>query len=320
MPDSVGFGVLGGRSFIGTAAVMPAIDAAERAVLTAVAARSGPVDERWSNKEVADYDDVIAHPEVDVVYIALPNGQHRQWTERAAAAGKHVLCEKPLAANADEAAAMAAVCRAAGVELFEAWMTPFGPRWATAMKLARSGELGTITSVETAFTFTIAAGNETNYRWDPTEGGGALLDVGIYALGPAVALFGPDPVTITARADHRGGVDVTTEATLTWPDDRMASFVVSFERDEAQRLRITGERGSIEIADEAHTGNPEATDVIVVIDGVLEHRTVAGRDPYLGMVDAVVEALRGDRPWSRTPEKAIDLLRLLDRIAVACSG
>ena len=107
MTTPVGFGVIGAKSYVANAAVMPAIDAATNATLVATASRSGRVDPRWASTQLVDYDAVLQHPGVDVVYIPLPNGMHREWTERAAAAGKHVLCEKPLAAEPGAARAMA---------------------------------------------------------------------------------------------------------------------------------------------------------------------------------------------------------------------
>lgn len=305
---SIGFGVIGGRSFIGTAAVIPAIEAADGAHLAAIAAKSGPVDSAWSDVEVDSYEAVLEHSDVDVVYIPLPNDQHRHWAEAAARAGKHVLCEKPLAPTSADAAAMATACDEAGVILAEAWMTPFGDRWSTLMSRAASGDLGDVRSIDTAFTFTIGPGNEANYRWDPAQGGGALLDVGIYALGPAVHLWGPEPVRVeaTSRISDRG-VDVTTEATLEWGGGQVAQIEVSFDRPENQSLCIDvenvtadgAEQGRFRLSPKPHTGDP----------GV--------ENPYRSMIEAMARAVRGDEPWPRPPSEAIAMLMLLERVAAA---
>ncbi len=304
LDGSTGFGVIGGRSFIGTAAVIPAIDAADGAHLAAIAARSGPVADTWSHAEVDSYQAVIDHPDVDVVYIPLPNDQHREWTEAAAAAGKHVLCEKPLAPTPAEAEAMASACADAGVILAEAWMTPFGDRWSALMGRAASGDLGDVRSIDTAFTFTIGPGNEANYRWDPAQGGGALLDVGIYALGPAVHLWGAAPERIDAtRHMSDRGIDLTTEGTLEWSDGRRASFEVSFERPENQSLAIevaNGER--FDVSPQPHTGDPTV------------------ENPYRAMVEAMAASVRGDTAWPRPPGDAIAMLTLLERIAAEATA
>ncbi len=200
----VGFGIVGARSMVATRAVMPAIDASSGARLAAVAALGGPVDRRWSHLAVDGYDDVLAHPDVDAVYVPLPNGLHREWVERAAAAGKHVLCEKPIAPSVADAAAMVEACDAAGVVLAEAWMTPFDARWRRVVAAASDGELGAIVDIDTSFTFTIGPEASDNYRWSPDQGGGALLDVGIYCLGPIVALWGAEPDVVDGHA-HTGG-------------------------------------------------------------------------------------------------------------------
>jgi len=314
----VGFGVIGARSMVATNAVMPAIDASRHARLTAVAALGGPVPERWSDLTVGGYDDVLTHPDVDAVYIPLPNGLHRAWAERAAAAGKHVLCEKPIAPSAADASAMAAACDAAGVVLAEAWMTPFDARWRHVVDTARDGGLGEIVDIDTSFAFTMAASD--NYRWSPEQGGGALLDVGIYCLGPIVALWGsePDVVDATARWDRRG-VDARTEATLEWADGRRARVRCSFVDDEEQRIEFVGTSASLVVDGHAHTGGSDATAFVVAsADETVRREAVVPSDPYLGMVDAFARTVRGETAWLRPMHESIELLQLLERIAEAC--
>jgi len=136
----VRFGVIGARSMVATKAVMPAIDASERAQLTSVSSLGGPVPERWEHLGAGLYDDVIDHPDVEVVYIPLPNGLHLEWVERAIAAGKHVMCEKPITPTAADAQRLADSAERAGVLLAEAWMTPFDARWRRAMSSPRSAD------------------------------------------------------------------------------------------------------------------------------------------------------------------------------------
>ena len=315
----VGFGVIGARSMVATRAVMPAIDASSGARLAAVAALGGPVPERWSDLTAGDYDDVLTHPDVDAVYIPLPNGLHREWVERAAAAGKHVLCEKPIAPSVADAAAMIDACDAAGVLLAEAWMTPFDARWRRVISAARDGELGTLVDIDTSFTFTIGRKASDNYRWSPEQGGGALLDVGIYCLGPIVALWGaePDVVDATALWDRRG-VDARTEATLEWADGRQARIRCSFVDEEEQRIELVGDAASLVVDAHAHTGGVAADAFVVAgADGRIRRESVAPTDPYLGMVDTFAAAVRGETAWPRPMHETIALLRLLERISEA---
>lgn len=281
MNRPVGFGVLGGRSFVATRAVIPAIQASDHAWLAAVGSRDA----------TTSYNDVLADPDVEVVYLPLPNGLHAEWTTRAAAAGKHVLCEKPLAATADQAAAMVTTCAEADVKLFEAWMTPFSPPWAEAIELSRVGGVDHIT---TRFTFTIGPGNETNYRWDPLQGGGALLDVGIYALGPAVTLWGSEPDEITAESELTvEGVDLSTRCELRWNDGRTSSSVVSFAMSEAQELRLSGPELDLRLSGDAHTG----------VDGTYER-----------MIDAICADIREEADFPRPIADAVAMLGLIERI------
>ncbi len=284
MSQPVGFGVLGGRSLVATKAVMPAIEASPFARLVAIGSRRGDVS----------YDDVLADPDVNVVYLPLPNGMHAEWTAKAAAAGKHVLCEKPLATTAGEAAGMIENCEQAGVKLFEAWMTPFSPPWADAIEQARVRDARHIT---TRFTFTIGPGNEGNYRWDPLQGGGALLDVGIYALGPAVTLWGSEPDDVAAEIDMTSeGVDLTARCELRWADGRTSTSIVSFAMPEAQELRLSGPDLDLQLSGNAHTG----------VDGT-----------YQRMIDAVCADVQGEAPFPRPIDEAVDMLRLIERIRTA---
>jgi len=322
-PDTataIGFGVIGANSFVANAAVLPAIVVAPNARLVAAASRSGSVDSRWADTEVDDYDAVLEHPEVHAVYIPLPNGMHLEWARRAAAAGKHVLCEKPIAGTVADALAMRDVCSDAGVTLAEAWMTPFDARWSHAIEMARAGTIGEITHIDAEFTFTIGSEASDNYRWDPAQGGGALLDVGIYCLGAPVALWGSSPESIDAEIHPApSGVDASASATLMWSGGQTARITCSFVDDEAQRLELVGSTGSLVLDGDAHTGGSAAIEI--------EHHTLAGtdmirvepNDPYQAMVEAFASSLHGEAQWPRPVSDCIDLLELVERIRKAAS-
>ncbi|MFK8026252.1 MAG: Gfo/Idh/MocA family protein [Ilumatobacter sp.] len=318
---SVGFGVIGANSFVANAAVLPGIAQSRNAHLAAAASRSRAVPQRWASSDVASYEAVLEHPDVTAVYIPLPNGMHREWTEKAAAAGKHVLCEKPLAADADTARAMAEACAAAGVILAEAWMSPFSRRYQRVMTVARSADLGTVGNIDARFTFTIGPGESSNYRWDPAQGGGALLDVGIYCLGPAVALFGAAPDTVEATSTFTDrGVDATTEATLSWNDGRRATVTCSFVDDEAQILSVSGTAGTLSVRSEAFTGGADQRELDLEVDHVKKVVSIAdANDPYRAMIEAFADAVTGAAEWPRPPERSIEMLELIERIRDAAS-
>jgi D-xylose 1-dehydrogenase (NADP+, D-xylono-1,5-lactone-forming) len=315
----IGIGVIGARSMVATRAVMPAIDGSDAARLIAVSSLGGPVPEPWAALSVETYDEVLEHPDVDAVYVPLPNGMHRHWVERAAERGKHVLCEKPIAPTELDASAMAAACDTAGVVLAEAWMTPFDTRWRAAIDQAASGRLGTLIDIDSSFTFTIADEAADNYRWAAAQGGGALLDVGIYCLGPVVELWDADPDIVEATALwHTSGVDARTEATLSWSDGREARIRCSFVDPEEQRIEIVGDTAALVIEADAHTGGSAASSFLVAeAGGSRQTVAVTPSDPYLGMVDAFARAVRGDAPFPRTMSSTLQLLNLIERIARA---
>ena len=305
MTEPVTIGVLGGCSWIANAAVLPAIGASAHAVVGSVGSRSGSTT----------YDDVLRDPANDAVYVALPNGLHREWVERAAAAGKHVLCEKPLASSTADVIAMAAACDAAGVVLAEAYMSPFHPRSAEIAGRLGSGDLGDIRRVDAAFTFRLAEGD--NYRWLPDQGGGALLDVGIYCLAPIICALGiPSGVDAWAVLAPTG-VDLTTSARLTWLSDTDASVLVSFELPERQSLFVAGTGGSLAV-DRPYTPGPH--DVAYAItrpDGAVEQHTTDGANCYVGMIDAFAASVRGRAEWPRPISDVLAVLGLCERINAA---
>lgn len=313
---SVGFGVIGAASMVAERAVLPALETSTRAHLVASCSLSAAASQRTSAQAVPSYDEVIDHPDVEVVYVPLPNAMHVEWAARAAAAGKHVLCEKPLAVDAAQALAMLAACGSAGVLLAEAWMTPFDPRWQHVFALVDDGVIGAVTDLEATFTFTIAPEAAHNYRWSPALGGGALLDVGIYCLGGAVRLWGAEPESIVAtKVMVPSGVDATTAATLTWSGGRNARIRCSFVEAEQQRLRLIGDAGELHLDDGAFTGGPTATMIRhVATDGAERVIDVEAGDPYLRMVDAFAAAVRGSAVWPRPVEDSAAMLRLLERI------
>jgi predicted dehydrogenase len=318
---SVGFGVIGSGSMVAQRAVLPALDVSERARLVAHCSLSASSSDRWADRALPSYVDVIDHPDVEVVYVPLPNAMHREWVARAAASGKHVLCEKPLALSAEEARAMDDACAAAGVAVAEAWMTPFDPRWRAMFGLVDDGLIGDITDIDARFTFTIAPDRADNFRWSPALGGGALLDVGIYCLGGAVRLWGPEPETVVStRIEAPSGVDARSDVRLTWSGGRTATICCSFVDEEQQSLRVTGERGTLQLDEHAHTGGIAATAIRHIDAEGNEHLlSVRSGDPYLAMIDAFAGSVRGTEVWPRPVEDSARMLALLGRIRQAAS-
>lgn len=194
-------------------------------------------------------------------------------------------------------------------------MTPFDARWRAAVESVTAGDVGSPLDIDASFTFTIGPDAVDNYRWSVEQGGGALLDVGIYCLGPIVELWGATPDLVEATALwHDTGVDARTEAVLEWVDGRQARIRCSFVDPEEQRLEIVGDRASLVLDTDAHTGGA-STIVLARSDGTVQRTMVTPNDPYRAMVEALADAVRGDAPWPRPLSSTLELLTLLERIA-----
>ena len=232
--------------------LIPGIRGSESGTLAALASRDRAQAESWARefdipKVHGSYDDLLADPEVDAVYVPLPNELHRPWVEKAADAGKHVLCEKPLALDADEARAMGEHCRGRGVLLMEAFMWRHQPRTLAIQKLVDGGAIGELRFVRSSFSFPIDAGD---WRLEPGRGAGALWDVGCYGVNTARLFAGAEPDRIHAVARlSPGGVDMSLSASLGFPNGVLAAVDCSFEQPFRCTYELVGTKGLIEVPD-----------------------------------------------------------------------
>src|SRR5262245_34378396 len=169
------------------------------------------------------YEALLADPAIDAVYIPLPNTMHDEWTRKAADAGKHILCEKPLTPTAAEAQALVDYCRAKGVTLMDGFMWPHHPRTAVMRRLIDEGAIGEVRRVTGAFTFRLPP-DPVNIRLRPDMAGGSLLDVGCYPVYGIRWAFGAEPVRVWATARMQHGVDVEVSGALGFADGRTATF------------------------------------------------------------------------------------------------
>ena len=315
---SIGWGVLAATSQVAQKAVLPAIVASPGARLVAVASeRASAGGARFgATRAYRAYAALLDDPEVDAVYVPLPNSLHREWTERAAAAGKHVLCEKPLAPTAADAEAMTMACAVAGVTLLEAYMTPFHPRAEAVEALVASGRLGALRFARAAFTGVLDRPDD--HRWRPEMGGGSLLDLGIYCVAPLLAAAGRPPARIEgAAALAKSGVDASFSGWLDFGDGFTAAIECSFDAPERQSLEIVGTEAAL-LVDRAYT--PGFADVAITLrhrDGRVEELVTAGADPYQTMIEHFQAVVRGDAVPRRSCAETITLLAILERLREA---
>ena len=259
----IGWGVLSSAN-IGAKAVIPAIQASRNGRLVAIGSRDLARAERIALREpgaraYGSYDALLEDPEVDAVYIPLPNAQHLEWTIKALRAGKHVLCEKPLGLTADEARQMFDASEASGKLLMEAFMYRFHPQIIWAREQVTAGRIGAVRLIRSAFVFDIRNAPD-NIRLKASLGGGSLMDVGCYPLSLARVFFEAAPTRAVALMTQPAGAEVElgVTAALDFGDDRRAVIDCSFELPWRQFAEVIGDQGRISIALPFTPGKVEA--------------------------------------------------------------
>jgi predicted dehydrogenase len=311
-----------GAGFVATKGMAPALKASGSAELVAAAstdpARARALDPRRVHP---DYPALLADPDVEIVYISLSNDLHVPWVEQALAAGKHVLCEKPLTTSLTEAQRLYAVADERGLLLVEALWSRWHPRFQALVDVLRDGSVGPLLEVDAGFTF--GPVEEGNYRLDPARGGGAWWDVGCYLLDPVLAALPDAEVAVGSVTRRLGptGVDLRTDATV-HAGSTLVRLTASIDDAELQWLRLTTERASISITEgQAFTPWRAPTAFTVNLADGTDPRTVAfpAVDPYVLMLDDVSRAvLTGTRPvQARDTERSLALARALELVATA---
>ncbi len=237
---------------IGMAKVTPAIQRAAGCEVVAIASRDLTRAEQAAARlgiptSYGSYEELLAADDVDAVYIPLPNDMHAEWTIKAAGAGKHILCEKPLAMSAPQAEEMVAACTEAGVTLAEAFMYRHHPTWVKAVALVRDGSIGELQAVQSWFSYYNDDPDNIRNRMD--NGGGALMDIGCYNINLSRMVFGTEPIRVQSavRRDQAMGIDTLTSAVLEFEGGGQATFTCSTRAEEYQRVHILGSTGRIEI-------------------------------------------------------------------------
>ncbi|HHP7236645.1 MAG TPA: Gfo/Idh/MocA family protein [Desulfobacterales bacterium] len=328
MTESIRWGILG-HATIARICVIPAIARSANGTLRALGSRH-PESARETVaahgiEHLYDhYEDVLQDPGVDAVYIPLPNHLHRPWTLQALAAGKSVLCEKPLACNAAEAAEMAAAAAASRCLLMEAFMYRYHPRSLKIRQMVTDGELGELRLVRAAFCYSmqpelLAAGNTPRLR--PEMGGGALLDVGCYGVSLARWLFGAEPEAVQAQAVYhrRQPVDLHLAALLRFPGSGLATVEASFITALQQTYAVVGSSGAIDLPHNAFI--PWEADAGFVQRGREDEHgrqhLLAGVDQYRLMVEHFADVVLGRRPPAFGIEDSLANMRVLDAVAAA---
>jgi predicted dehydrogenase len=244
------------------------------------------------------YEALLADPNIDGVYIGLPNSLHTEWTIRAAEAGKHVLCEKPLSRRAADVEQMVAACTRAGVILMEAFMYRHHPQHVRVKELLAAGEIGDPVFVRASFSYAMPPERRAarDVRVQPELDGGAFMDVGCYALNAARFLFEAEPLEVTAlqRHDAALGVDTSFAGLARFPGDRLALISGSFDASGPARYEISGARGSI-LVERAFQPEMSPATITVVRPDERWSVNVPGTDQFGREADHFVQSVRAGR-------------------------
>jgi len=326
--EPVSWGVLGVAN-IATQKVIPAMLHSELSRVDAIASRSSDKAHTAARRfgvprSYDSYEALIADPSIEAIYIPLPNHLHLEWTIAAARAGKHVLCEKPLALTSADAQRMIDACREAGVKLMEAFMYRLHPLWQAAVDAVSSGRVGQLRAVQTVFSY--FNDDPANIRNIAEMGGGALYDVGCYAVNLSRMLFQSEPTAVHAatRRDAVSGTDVMTSALLEFEHGH-STFICSTQLESSQRVEILGTSGRlvIEIPFNIPPDRPTRLDQIAggspPVAPHVETVHIPTADPYTVQADAFSRAIRLDHDVPIPPADAVANLAVIERIFAAAA-
>ena len=310
-------GILGAANIAPQALIVPARDNAD-VVVAAIAARDATRAQAFAVKHgVArvhrSYEELIADPDIDAVYNPLPNGLHGRWTRHAITAGKHVLCEKPFAANADEAREIGDLAARSGLVVMEAFHHRYHPLMLRAEEIIASGELGTLRQVEAAFCFPLP--KFSDIRYDFALAGGATMDAGCYAIHMLRTLGGSTPKVVAAQAKLRAAeVDRAMTATLHFADGHTGSMHCSMWSASLLRVSATviGDRGQLRMINPVL---PHLFHRLTVrsAEGVRTER-FPRRTSYAYQLDAFAAAVLHGEPVKTPPQDAIENMAVIDDI------
>ncbi|WP_375450589.1 Gfo/Idh/MocA family protein [uncultured Devosia sp.] len=310
---------------IGMAKVTPAIMKSPHSEVVAIASRDldrarAAATQLGIPKAYGSYEDLFADPEIDAIYNPLPNHLHVPMTLAAARAGKHVLCEKPIALTAADAEALRQV--PAGIIVLEAFMVRFHPQWLRARDIIVSGELGDVRAINAVFCY--FNNDPANVRNQADIGGGGIMDIGCYPITAARFLFGAEPrrVVSLVERDPDFGTDRLASVLADFGAGRQLSFICSTQAAPHQRVQVLGTRAKLEIIIPFNAPADEPTAITIdaggSMDGSLSRREILPAcDQYTEQAEAFALAILGERPLPWGIDDAIASMRVLDAVVAS---
>lgn len=323
MNTKLSWGVLSTAN-IGTTVVIPAMQKSTRLSVDAIASRDGvrareAAERLGIAKSYDSYDALLADSEIDAIYNPLPNHLHVHWTLEALRAGKHVLCEKPIALDTAEAEQLLAAREESGKLVAEAFMVRQHPQWLRARELVREGHLGTVRAIHALFSYYLTDPGNVRNRAD--IGGGALYDVGCYAVAASRFLFEAEPIRALALIDRDPELktDRLTSAIIEFPGGRRLLFTCATQLVPCQKVEVLGTERLLEI-EVPFNQNPEVPARLRLDDGgrikgeadMVEE--LASADQYTLQAEALCEAIVSGAPLPFPIEDAIANMRVIDAL------
>lgn len=302
--------------------LLPAFKASTTADLVGIASRTQEKAEAAAKADgipraFGSYEALLNDPGIDAVYIPLPNHLHEEWTRKAADAGKHILCEKPMTTDAASAEKLIAYCRSRNVRLMDGFMWPHHPRTRKVREFLDRGAIGAVTKVNAAFTFDLKGLPTDNIRMQPHAGGGGLLDVGCYTTYAIRWWMRAEPVKVFAKAVFANGVDVAMSGVWTFADGRTANFDCGFTSPLRTWVEIVGTEAVVRIPNlwipderavfEVHRQAGDFGNAVEVI-------ATPGENQMVHMLDELAAAVREKREPSPNPDEAVKTLKVLDAL------
>ena len=307
---------------IGWEKVIPAMKQSEFCEIRAIASRASGRADEWSAKlgipkAYGSYEDMLADPEIEAIYNPLPNDLHVPLTLKAARAGKHVLCEKPFAINANEAAQLREVAHK--VHIMEAFMVRFHPQWLQVRERVRSGELGEVRTVQAFFSYFNR--NAENIRNKIEAGGGALYDIGCYPIVIGRFVFDAEPIRVIAlfERDPDFKTDRTVSALLDFGSGRRLDFTVSTQSVSHQRVQVVGTKKRIEVQIPFNAPLSGKTDYFVddgsALNGSsMQKHSLPASNMYGLQCDTFSKVIRGEMALPYGVEDAILNMKVIDAL------
>jgi glucose-fructose oxidoreductase len=268
-----------------------------------------------------EYETLLKSGAIDAVYIALPNDQHRSYAVRAAEAGVHVLCEKPLAITVEDCRAMIDAANANKVKLMTAYRLHFEATNQQAIEAVRSGRIGDPRMFESAFSFQV---NAPNLRLEAQHGGGTLWDIGVYCINAARHAFGAEPIEVSARSFNNGEprfreVDEMTSVIMRFPGEKTATFTTSFGAESTAYFRVIGTKGTVHV--EPAFGYRGELGWSLASGGKTEHFKNGPADQFAPELSHHARCIREDLPVGPDGEEGLkDVKVVLAALRSAATG